>query len=179
VFLTAFCHFKIRFSSEFQCFPNFFKFRRTDTLVSTSHWRPLQSDDYTYGDVLWFFLDPLMMQLIADLFALSSIDSLNCRIMNNGDVNFKFSEFWKKRWISTAHCGFNVSSQSKYTMIWANIEARGSIRCPDSDESSSITCLIECKNKVSVRQNFWVDHVLQSHCRGLVTTVTKSFCYRL
>jgi hypothetical protein len=38
-----------------------------------------------------------MMQLIADLFALSSIDSLNCRIMNNGDVNFKFSEFWKKR----------------------------------------------------------------------------------
>jgi hypothetical protein len=97
------------------------------------------------------FLDPLTMLLTADWSALSTIDYLNCRIVNNGDVNFKFSEFWKKRWISTAHCGFNVSSKSKYTMIWANIEVRGSLRCPDSDESSSITCLIECKNKVSVR----------------------------
>jgi hypothetical protein len=43
------------------------------------------------------FLDPLTMLLIVDLSALSSIDYLNCRIVNNGDVNLKFSEFWKKR----------------------------------------------------------------------------------
>jgi hypothetical protein len=35
------------------------------------------------------------MLLTVDLSALSSIDFSNCRIMNNGDVNFKFSEFWK------------------------------------------------------------------------------------
>jgi hypothetical protein len=112
--------------------PNFNASPTFSNFFASIPWFQLHTGDHyrvttTRMETSFGFLDPLMMLLTADLSALSSIDSLNCRIMNNGDVNVKFSEFWKKRWISTAHCGFEVSSQSKYTMIWPNIEARGSI----------------------------------------------------